>query len=233
MPQQVTAGPLKDLTATLTLFRDEYLYRWMRAAQKAAVVSWRDRREFPGAAARFTHDGGRAYGFSNRTGFYDQSKGYAPDYVNTGRFRDAVLSRKPKSANTGGDTVITRFSIFGGALNLIGNLHGVVSQVRKIERKRVQRRAYTRVQKHGAQAGKTQHVAGYEQWSTFVNVERTHAPLSYSQEFALREADYAWIAAETSANFRAIITSGKLTPRGFVSAGARAQFRKALEEEAS
>lgn len=223
---EVAAPPLKDLTAQLVLFRDQYLYRWMRSAQKRAVIAWRDRREYPGLAFRFSDEGKRRYGFSDRTGRYDNSKHYAPDYVNTGRFRDALLARQPKSVNTGGDTVITRFSIFGGALNLMGSQRGVVNEVRKVERKRVQKLAHQRRTK----TGKTVNVRGYEQWSTFVNIERTHAARTYRDEWSLTAADLAWIADETSANFRATITGGKLTSRGFVSASARAQFRAALAE---
>ncbi|MEY2855634.1 MAG: hypothetical protein RL030_2766 [Pseudomonadota bacterium] len=216
-------GALPDITAWVQQLKDVYVYRWMREAQKAAVNAWMQRAIGPGVKARFTDAGARFYGFTNRNGFYDQWKGYLPDFVLTGSFRDQVLARKPRSANTGGGDVITRVSIYGGVLNALSGLRGEINVVRSRVTEVVTVPSYTRVQN-----GVTKTIKGYQQSKSHTKVTSSPAPKTYAEEYAVTSADIAWVQAETQRQFHAIVAKRGINKR---SGGLRAKVRAAAADD--
>ncbi len=87
-------------------------------AQKEALILWRDRKSAPGIAARFTKAGATYYGFTPRSTKYNKRKGGLPDFTYTGKLREMLHGRKPRSITAGNsDMAVTRLAYGGGALN--------------------------------------------------------------------------------------------------------------------
>lgn len=216
------AEALRDLTALFKEVKEKKLATWMRKAQKWAVLEWRDRTKGPGVMARFTAAGAEYYGFSARRFLYRQKKHFKPDYFFSGAFMKSLQVRKPRSTN-GGSTVSTRFSIFGGALNLIGSMHGLKEETTRRVRMEIHVPSYWRRRPRGAI--KAVHVRAYDQMATVKQVHRVESPRTYKDEFALTEKDAAFIAQRTDERFREIFRASALTKAGVLKKSTRAFFR--------
>ncbi|HYG69177.1 MAG TPA: hypothetical protein VD838_16015 [Anaeromyxobacteraceae bacterium] len=209
---------LPDLGSLTKNLKRVYLVRWMRIAQKRALIEWRDRDKAPGVMARFTKDGSTFYDFSERNPWYNRYKGYTPDFVNTGNFRTMLRSRVPTSPRkVAGDLVTTRLKYGGGVLNLLVDRHG--EKVRTVTSTTIA----TFVDPHIRGAPWTANdpggmvvVKGYQQTRVTKTVEITRATESYSKEFGKFARDREWIVARTNAIFLELWRKAVLTKRGKV-----------------
>lgn len=213
---------MKDLAALFLEVKEKKLAAMTRRAQKWALSDWRDNTIGPGVGDRFTAAGATFYGFSGRRYKYRQAKGNAPSYVKSGAFRDSLLKRNPRSS-TNGSEVSTRISIFGGVLNLLGNMHGVKSETVSQERHEVHRHAYVRRAPRGIQ--KTVQVRAYDQMHTFKVTKRVLSPRTYKEEFAVTAADLVWIGKRTDQRFSEVFRATALTKSGSLRRSVRAFFR--------
>lgn len=231
--------PLADLTRLVESMRSDVLQRDLRAAQRKALIQWRDTAARPGLRYRFTRDAHTAYGFANRTARYlgryaaDHGKdaagtfirkGALPDYVYTGRFRDSLVARKPKKGK--GATIATTFSVYGGALNLIGHQRGVTREESSRQTRTVQRQAHTRTGRNG---GAPVQVRAYNQRTTQITYSRTPSARTYGQEWAIRPEEIAWVQVRSDAIFLEIFKKTRLKKDGTLTNGARADFRAQAE----
>ena len=161
---------------------------------------------------RFRSGNGQRYGFSRRSIAYAGNdrfrannkvgkpgrnlpgthgqirKGNLPDYVFTGRFRDQLAKRQTKRVSTPQETR-TRFSIFGGVLNFLGNQHGNISEIIDRERVRLTRSAYTR----RGPGGKSVSVRGYTQMGYKTTRKVTKSPRTYADEWAYQPQEVAGV----------------------------------------
>lgn len=95
--------------------RSDVWRRWMSAAQRRALLWWRDRRIAPGLAARFTVSGAAYYGFGARRWHPYRLKPY---YRVNGGLERLLLARKPRSLR-GTGPVESRLAFGGGSLNFL------------------------------------------------------------------------------------------------------------------
>lgn len=95
--------------------RSDIWGRWMAAAQRRALLWWRNRRAPPGVAARFTVAGAAYYGFGVRRFNPYRIKPY---YHVTGSLERLVLSRTPRTSRRTG-SVESRLAFGGGSLNFL------------------------------------------------------------------------------------------------------------------
>jgi hypothetical protein len=168
---------------------------------KAHRQAWMIYRDGP-LRERFRSGNGKAFGFSKRSIAYAGNdvfrednrlgkpgtrvpggrirKGNLPDYVFTGRFRDQLAKRGTRRASTPNETR-TRFSIFGGALNLLGSQRGNISEVISQQRAMRTRPAHTR---RDGRSGKTVSVRGYQQMAIKTERKVTKSPRTYADEWA-------------------------------------------------
>ncbi len=223
---------LKDITATIDNIRYKYLIRWMRSSQRAAVLEWRDREIPPGVKVRFNRLGKAFYGFSNRRERYRRKKGHSPDYVKTGTFREQVMHRKPQAIVSGGQ-VVTKFSIGGGAMNLLTNVRGIKREVYLRETKSVNVRAYTQARSvHGKHpAVHKVAVRGYAQKRTSTKATSTPADKTYRQEFELVPADLEFMKFKAEQNFIETYRGAAFTSKGELRKSVRLKFRNGGDEE--
>lgn len=158
---------------------------------------------------RFRAGNGARYGFSRRSSAYIGTdsyradrrlgkpgarvpgtqirKGDLPDYVFTGRFRDQLAKRGTKRVSTPSETR-TRFSIFGGALNLLSNKRGNISEVISQQRAMKTRPAHTR---RDGRTGRTVSVRSYQQMAVTTVRKVTKSPRTYAEEWAYRPGETA------------------------------------------
>lgn len=114
-------------------------------------------------------------------------KGNLPDYVFTGRFRDQLAKRGTKRVSTPQETR-TRFSIFGGALNLLSNQRGNISEVISQQRAMKTRPAHTR---RDGRTGRTVSVRSYQQMAVTTVRKVTKSPRTYAEEWAYKPGETA------------------------------------------
>ena len=228
MPREPVDVPLAELTEALDLIKDDLVYRWMRRAQKVAINGWKNSATAPGVAARFLPEGKAFYHFSDRMRKYRYSKGNLPDYVRSGSLKAALLARSPHSENTGGTEVVTRFSIYGGALNALSRLHGAIRFEKEKKHITAHRRSYDVVRK-----GRSVHVSAYDQRATVVVYERTPAPKSYADEFGITPADQSDIIRRVDEEFIKIYRKAAFNNRGDVKRSALEKYHDAQEREAA
>ena len=119
-------------------------------------------------------------------------KGNLPDYVFTGRFRDQLAKRGTKRVSTPQETR-TRFSIFGGALNLLGSKRGNVSEVINQTRAMRTRPAHTR---RDGRTGRTVSVRSYQQMAVKTERKVTKSPRTYAEEWAYQPGETADVQKE-------------------------------------
>lgn len=185
-----------DLNRLVQSMKSGLYVRFMRRAQKATLMEWRDRQQTPGLRARFTHSGRPYYNFSDRS----QRKRRLPFYVNTGRLRDSLMRRKPKSLNTRGTDVVTVLKFGGGALNFLNNKFGTSS------RSVTQSSTTVTVSGHRRRSGATSiSVRSYRQRKVVDRVVRNRSNKSYAAEFGAFVRDAPWIKKRTAVLFSQIV----------------------------
>lgn len=185
----VRNAPLAQLTAMTHDLSEKYIRNIVRLAQRAAWMEYRDNKVFPGAAFRFTKSAKGVMGFSHRSFKHDKRKGHLPDYVFTGRFRDAVLARNPKTSQEGA-IVRTKFSIFGGVMNLLTAKSGVESsaQIKGL----VKRYAHQRRAKSG-------NIVSVREYMQRGFIRGNPSGKSYAEEWGFRPEEVAWVGQRTDA----------------------------------
>lgn len=201
----------KDLDGLVRSLKGDLFARWMRRAQKQALIEWRDRTTAPGLMARFESSGSRFYDFSARR----RPRLNGTSYLRSGALRDLLRRRKPKAKNKQGTDVVTVLKFGGGALNLLTNMRGVRSTgitrmvtsvaVRAYQRGPVNVQPFTR---------RGHRVDGFDRRGGMVraytisraSTSRTSTPASasYAAEFAVFHRDRPWIAKRTEVLFATI-----------------------------
>lgn len=206
-----TAPAYVDLDTLVQQLRGDVFARWMRRAQKAALLEWRDRIQPPGLAARFTKAGSAFYGFGERTQKYNKSKrGYPQDYVKSGGFRRQVLKRRPRSFR-GGTAIVTKLAYGGGVLNFLTGIGPVTSQavIKSVQSVPVSGYTY-RHPKTGTAV--TVQPRARLQITTVGKPQRSS--VSYADEFGRFMRDRPWLATRTLELFKLIVTRGAFSKRG-------------------
>ncbi len=129
----------------------------------------------------------------------------------------------------------TRFSIDGGALNLLTNTRGVIREVYLRESKVVAVRGYTQARpRRGRFPGvRSVPVRSYLQMRTSTRAVVETAAKSYREEFALQPVDLEFMKYASERNFQAIYRASALTPKGEVRKNVRLTFRQGGDEEAA
>jgi hypothetical protein len=201
-----TSNPLTAPWPQLAAFAQDLdqgiLTRILKAGMRAGLTRWRD--EY--IPLRFSPAAHSLYGFSNRSISYSKRrlkgsngifKGTLPDYVYTGRFRDALLKRKPKAVR-GTSEIAYNFSIFGGAMNLLSAKRGYISEVTSRERITENIKAHTR---NGAPVRAHTRTGYRKTWKI------TTSPRTYAEEWALTAKEKAAAVALVNQETRRILSS--------------------------
>ena len=113
-------APLSALSGMVNDLDQGFLATRLKASQRKAWVKYRDNPVYPGAAFRFTFPAQPVMGFSYRLRSWGRGRRQTPPYVRTGALRDSISKRKPRIKRDGTSDLATSFSIFGGAMNLLG-----------------------------------------------------------------------------------------------------------------
>lgn len=207
-PTGTTGKPLfLDLLTLVEFLRGDLYVRFMRRAQKQALIEWRDRSNPPGLDARFTEEGKSFYDFSRRQR-PRRGKGY---FIHSGALRRMMKTRQPRSLNTRKDTVVTTMKYGGGALSFLVDVRGTRSISRSHTVAAVQVRGHTR-RGIGGIATIVQ-VKTYSQQHRIDKTVRNKASLPYSAEFARFIRDQAWIEKRTGQLFLMIVRRAVLDRR--------------------
>jgi hypothetical protein len=219
--------PLPDLTRLVDLLHPKEFRGHVAAAQKAAWIEWRGRSQYPGLAMRFSlNRTPNDYGFSSRSrrGSKYSSRGNrtTPYYVNSGSFKRAVMQRRPKSAY-GDASVTTRFTIFGGVLNMLGApmQRGWQSTVTAQKVETVQRPAHFR-----SVNGRPVRVRSYSQRKVTNTYEGGLSPRTYADEWNFRPDEVQWIASRTDTILRE-----RLARIGYKNGSLKLKYRRRAEEQ--
>ncbi len=172
----MTPAPMMDLQRFVADIKPALAERWVRAGQRAGLISWRD--DSRGMLARFDRAGQRVYQFSERMPVRGGKS--TPKYVHTGSFRDQMRRRKTTRAGSGA-VIATKFSIGGGVMNLLSadKQRGFTSVVTATETKIIDVPGYTRAT--GVQ------VSGYQQRSTKSTRKYSRSAKTYAEEWTLRD----------------------------------------------
>jgi len=179
--------PLPQLATMVDELGEKYIKSLLRLAQRGAWLEYRDSAIFPGARFRFTKNARQPMGFSYRSRRWNRRKHDLPDYVFTGRFRDSVLNRNPKTTVTD-NVVSTKFSIFGGAMNLLSAKSGSMNAAEG--KGLVQRTAHQR----RSRTGKMVSVRAYSQRGF---TRGAPSGRSYAEEWGYRPDEIAWVGRRT------------------------------------
>lgn len=189
--------PMPDLQSLVADILPALTERWVRAGQRAAWRSWRD--DPKGMGARFDRRlQSSLYKFSDRKPSRNRS---VLDYVYTGAFRRSLAKRNPTRGRDPGGAIATRFSIFGGVLNALGQdrMRGVTARREIVESTTMQFPASTR----RLPSGQTVPVAGFTRTQHVRRTEWTHAAQTYAQEWAFRPFELADVKARADAEITA------------------------------
>ncbi len=179
--------PLMQLATMVDDLSTKYITSLIKTAQRGAWYEYRDNRQYPGAAFRFSRQAKQAMGFSYRSAKHLKRKGNLPDYHFTGAMKASILQRQPKTS-VAGNVVTTWFSIFGGAMNFLGAKHGSMNQANG--KGLVTRTAHTRRGKFG----KSVSVRSYQQRGF---IRGAPSGKSYAEEWAYRPDEVAWVGRRT------------------------------------
>jgi hypothetical protein len=209
-----TTNPLPDLQRFVDQLRGDLFARWMARAQKGALLEWRDRAIAPGLAARFTFAGNDFYGYRGQHGrSYFVQKGRLPDYVKTGRFRDMLAKRKPRTIRGSKADVTTRLAYGGGALNFLTNIGPVVGEHKEVTRVPIVVDGYA--YKH-FKTGKIVVVASHSETRRRVRWVYERSSESFADAFGKFDRDRPWIANRVTELFQVIFQRAALTKGGQV-----------------
>lgn len=211
---------LKDLSELVASLKGDLFTRWMKRAQKQALIEWRDRKQAPGLAARFEKSGEGFYDFSKRS-----RPRRTPYYVKTGKLRAMMSRRTPKARNSGSD-VVTTLKFGGGALNALTNKYGVYSVSKTTTRTQVtvtshQRKASTVTQfdRPGGVKVKSYNRSGgpikaYSFSRAQTVIGSSPVSKSYAAEFGAFHRDQPWITKRVSVLFSIIARKASVRRNG-------------------
>ena len=194
-----------DLDRLVAQLRGDLFVRWMKQAQKAALIDWRDRSGTPGLAARFTKAGDSYYGFTPRSKSYNKKKGGLPDFVFTSALREMMKSRQPKSINNGNTEAITRIKFGGGALNFLQSVKKTLGFTITVSSTKTAVEAYFR-------RGKA--VKGYQGTRKHRTISTTRGTVDYAEEYGRLGRDIPWLKSKVQENFIRIFRKAALTKGG-------------------
>lgn len=198
-------APWPQLAAMAQDLKDGILTRIIKAGMRAGLTRWRD--EY--VPLRFSHSAHAIYGFANRSVSYAKRrlkgskgvfKGNLPDFVFTGRFRDALLKRKPKAMRDAGGFVSYKYSIFGSVMNVIGSQRGYISEVESRQR-------ITETVKAHMRKGHT--VRSHQRTGYRKTWKISASPRTYAEEWALTPVEKAAAVALVNEETRRILESAK------------------------
>lgn len=217
--------PLPDLTRLVDLLHPKEFRGHIAAAQKASWLEWRERTKYPGLAMRFDiSKTPNDYGFSARMrrGTAGKRERTLPYYVYTGSFKRALMRRKPKSTYSP-STVSTRFTIFGGVLNLLGaqQQRGWQTSITAQKVEQVQRYSHIRTVK-----GKPVHVKAYTQRKVTNTYSGGLSQKTYAEEWGFRHDEILWISRRTDEILRQ-----RLSSIGYKNGELRLKYRRRAMEE--
>jgi hypothetical protein len=204
----MTTAALPDLEALVGQLRGELFARFLRRAQKAALLEWRDRRDPPGLLARFTAKGIDYYRFGRR-GYDAKSPSRRPPYFHKeGGLEAQMKVRKPRSKRSQTE-VVTSLKFGGGVLNMLTGVFPVRSLSSEAKTESVSIDPYTRLRQ-----GKTVSVRGYERQVTSRKVIKHRGGRSMAEEFGDFSRDRRFIAEAINRHFMAIYRKAALTKKG-------------------
>jgi hypothetical protein len=219
-PKPKAAVIFKDLAGLVASMKGDLFARWMRRAQKQALIEWRDRKQAPGLAARFEKSGEQFYEFSKRP-----RPRRTPYYVKTGKLRDMMSQRKPKAKNNRGTDVVTALKFGGGALNFLGSKYGIYSITKSTTRVQVtvtghQRKTSTVTQfdrpggvkvKSYTRAGGPIKAYSFSRAQTVIG--SSPVSKSYAAEFGAFHRDQPWITKRVEVLFSQISRKASIDRR--------------------
>lgn len=202
----------KDLDGLAKSLKSDLFVRWMKRAQKQALIEWRDRTEAPGLAARFTEAGKSYYNFSNRV-----NKKRAP-YVLSGALRKMLLQRKPQARRSDKTEVVTFLKFGGGALNFLDKIYGTRSTTTSLTTTVATVKSYQRgdanvTTTNGTFIRRGGTVQGYQINHVSKTIKKIKSPNSYAEEFAQFTKDGPWIAQRARALFALIARKSSVDRR--------------------
>ncbi|MES2340006.1 MAG: hypothetical protein V4537_18080 [Pseudomonadota bacterium] len=211
-----TTNPLPDLERFVDQLRGDLFARWMARAQKGALIEWRDRTTAPGLAARFTFAGNDFYGYHGQdhdvgSRGYMQKKGFLPVYVKTGRLRDMLAKRKPRTIRGSKADVTTRLAYGGGALNFLSNIGPILNSHRETTRVPIVVAGYS--YKHHKTATIVV-VPGHAATRKRIRLVVERSSESFADAFGRFDRDRPWIAARVPELFMKIYERAALTKGG-------------------
>lgn len=216
--------PLPELQAVVEAMAPDRWRTIMAKAQRAALATWRDRKEHPGLAARFERSAYRAgvsYGYALRRGdarrqAANRLRTPQRPYHASGALATMMSKRKPKTKRSDGSgQVRSNLAIGGGALNFLGQKYPATYQLAVVRTTQIV--PASSVGSYTTASGRT--VSGYRRAAYVRQVtERryTASPsgTSYLAEWANTAADQAWIAHETQRLFLAGVRDALFTKTG-------------------
>lgn len=217
--------PLPDLTRLVELLQPKEFRGHIAAAQKAAWMEWKGRKEYPGLAMRFSQTNSpNPYGFSARANRrrVKNAGDTLPFYTFSGSFKRSVMQRRPKTKYNSA-TVSTRFTIFGGVLNLLGQntMRGWSSQVETEKIEKVQRTAHIRTVK-----GRPVRVSAYTQNRRVRTYSGGISNKTYAEEWGFRHDEILWISRRTDEILR-----DRLGRIGYKNGELRLKYRRRAAQE--
>lgn len=203
----------KDLDGLVRSLRGDLFARWMRRAQKQALIEWRDRTEPPGLMARFERAGIGFYSFSARS--RPRRGGY---YVRTGALREQLRRRRPLAKNKRGVDVVTVFKYGGGALNFLTDKKGIKGVTRQAMSVSVTMPATTRsphsyLRQNNVYPRAGGPVRAYTYTRTTTSTTGIPASTSYAAEFGAFLRDAAWIRRRSDVLFSIIARKASVDRR--------------------
>ena len=182
-----------DLRAVAEALDGPLLLRWIKAAQRTALLDFRDRQEFPGVAARFTP--GNPYLFNYRLA---GKRRKLPPYRHTGAMMQELLRRKPKSTVEGG-AVVTTMSIRPRVLPFLNRWKSVFSIVSGPGQVTYQAKVYKdSVGRTGAYTMSITRMA--RKVKRIILTDKT-----YADEWSLRPEETAWVREATDAKLAEVL----------------------------
>lgn len=198
---------LPNLDEYLSRFKPEKVRSSARAALRLALLEFRDRKEFPGVAARFTMSAYGDYRFSHRLTRRGRKIMLDP-YVATGGMRSEVLRRKPRIKN-GTDEVTGRISINARVMNFLRSVYPTAIIVKSRESVRDIRGPFVRMVK-----GRAVQVNAHTVLIHKTKYERKKKTDSYAEEWGLRHAETKWIQDRANALLREVLMAKAFTKSG-------------------
>ena len=184
--------PLDDVRAFADSLEGPLLLRWMKNAQRLALLEFRDRQEYPGVGARFAP--GNAYVFNYRLA---GKKRKLPPYRHTGAMMAELMKRQPKSRIVGVE-VVTTLSLRPRVLPFLNRWKSVYSIIQGRAPVTYQMKVYK------DSVGRT---GAYQMTVTRMNRTKRYVftDKTYADEWAVRPDEVAWVRDTVNAKLAALL----------------------------